>query len=129
MKYVAQFTVIIFISFIGEILNRLIPLPVPASIYGFVILFLCLELKVIKLHQVKDVGSFLLAVMPVTLVPPSVGFMAAFPIMKQYGLQFIAIALITTFGVMVVTGHVAQFVVRRKRKEVSRKEKKLQDKV
>ena len=60
MKYAFQFALIISISFIGEILNMLIPLPVPASIYGLVILFFCLELKIIKLHQVKEAGDFLL---------------------------------------------------------------------
>ena len=86
MKYAFQFALIISISFIGEILNKLIPLPVPASIYGLVILFLCLELKIIKLHQVKEAGDFLLVMMPVMFVPSSVGFMTAFPVMKKYGL-------------------------------------------
>ena len=46
MKYVKQFGIILLISFAGEALNYLLPLPVPASIYGLVLMFLCLQLRV-----------------------------------------------------------------------------------
>ena len=64
MKYVKQFLIILLISFIGEGLNYLIPAPVPASIYGMVILFVCLCTKVVKLDDVKDTGMFLIEIMP-----------------------------------------------------------------
>ena len=42
MKYVKQLMIILLFSFIGDILNHLIPLPIPASIYGMVLLFIAL---------------------------------------------------------------------------------------
>lgn len=112
MKYVLQFTLIVSISFMGEILHRVVPLPVPASIYGLAILFMGLRTGLIKLHQVKDAAGFLLAVMPVMFVPSSVGFMTAIPVMKSHGVRFVLIAAATTFFVMVVTGHAVQLVMR-----------------
>ena len=38
MKYVKQFGIIIIVSFLAEILNQVIPIPVPASIYGLVLM-------------------------------------------------------------------------------------------
>ncbi len=59
MKYIKQFTIILVVSFIGELLNYLIPLPVPASIYGLVIMLICLLTGVIPLrHAVRDTGVF-----------------------------------------------------------------------
>ena len=58
MKYIKQFLIILLISFIGEILKCLLPLPVPASIYGMAILFFCLMTKIIKLDAVKETGKF-----------------------------------------------------------------------
>lgn len=112
MKYVLQFTLIVSISFMGEILHRVVPLPVPASIYGLAILFMGLRTGLIKLHQVKEAAGFLLAVMPVMFVPSSVGFMTAIPVMKSHGVRFVLIAAATTFFVMVVTGHAVQLVMR-----------------
>ena len=44
MKYIRQFVIILFISFIGEALKYVLPLPIPASIYGLVLMFVLLEI-------------------------------------------------------------------------------------
>ena len=54
MKYVKQFGVILLISLVGELLNYLLPLPVPASIYGLVLMLLGLRLGVIRLTDVRS---------------------------------------------------------------------------
>ena len=54
MKYVKEFGIILIVSLVGELLNYFLPLPVPASIYGLVLMFLCLMLGVIKLSDVHD---------------------------------------------------------------------------
>ena len=58
MKYVRQFAVIMLITCIGEILKYLIPLPVPASIYGLCLMLFLLVMGIVKLEDVKDVGCF-----------------------------------------------------------------------
>ena len=52
--------VIIGITFVGELLKYMLPLPIPASIYGMVIMFIGLMTGAIKLDAVKDVGKFLI---------------------------------------------------------------------
>ena len=52
MKLLKQFLIILAISFVGEILKYLLPLPVPASIYGMVILFIGLLTGLIPLNSV-----------------------------------------------------------------------------
>ena len=54
MKLLKQILIILAISFIGELLKYLLPLPVPASIYGMVILFIGLLTGIIPLASVKD---------------------------------------------------------------------------
>ena len=72
MKYLFQFTIIGVITAIGELLNLLLPLPIPASIYGLVILFVALCTKIIRLDQVEHAADFFLAIMPILFVPPTV---------------------------------------------------------
>ena len=68
MKYLRQFLLILLISFIGELLHEVLPLPVPASVYGFAILFIGLLSGVIKLAHVKDTGKLLIEIMPVMFI-------------------------------------------------------------
>ena len=64
MKYFKQFGIILTVSFLGELLHALIPLPVPASIYGLVLMLAALITGLIPLDRVREAGSFLIEIMP-----------------------------------------------------------------
>lgn len=113
MKYLKQFGIILTISFVGEVCNHLIPLPIPASIYGLVILFVGLNTKRIPLDSVKETGKFLIEIMPIMFIPAAVGLIDAWGILKPVWLPIIAITLLTTVIVMGVTGRITQFVIRK----------------
>ena len=116
MKYIWQFAVILVISFVGEILNYIIPLPIPASIYGIIILFLCLEFKIIKLRVVKDISTFLINIMPLLFVPAAVGLMTSWDILGPSLLSYSVIIVVSTVLVMAVSGLVTQGVIKFKKK-------------
>ena len=116
MKYLKQFLIILVISLIGELLNKLLPLPVPASIYGMVILFIGLLSGVIKLSSVKEAGSFLIEIMPVMFIPAGVGLMSSWLNLKPIIIAVCIITVVTIFTVMIVSGHVTQFIVKRTKK-------------
>lgn len=113
MKYLKQFGIILTISFVGEVCNHLIPLPIPASIYGLVILFVGLNTKWIPLDSVKETGKFLIEIMPIMFIPAAVGLIDAWGILKPVWLPIVAITLLTTVIVMGVTGRITQFVIRK----------------
>lgn len=117
MKYLKQFLIILVISLIGEILNKVLPLPVPASIYGMVILFIGLLSGLIKLESVKEAGSFLIEIMPVMFIPAGVGLMSSWLNLKPIIIPVCIITVVTIFTVMAVSGHVTQFIVRRTKKK------------
>ena len=112
MKYIYQFGIIIVVSFIGEILNLLIPLPIPASIYGLVIMFVCLYTKIIKLDEIKETGYFLIEVMPLMFIPAAVGLIESWGIIKPVLLSFSVIIVISTILVMFVSGRVTQHFIK-----------------
>ena len=111
MKYVKQFTIIAFISLIGEVLNYLIPLPVPASIYGVVIMFICLETKIIPLDAVRDTGKLLVSLMQIMFIPATVGLIDTWDVFAPNWLAYMVIIIISTFLVMFVSGKMTQLVI------------------
>ena len=113
MKYVKEFGIILIVSLVGELLNYFLPLPVPASIYGLVLMFLCLMLGVIKLSDVHDTACFLIEIMPLMFIPAATGLMTSWGIIRAKLFAYLAIAVITTVLVMVVSGRVTQFFLRR----------------
>ena len=122
MKYLKQFCIIISISFVGEILNKIVPLPIPASIYGIVILFVLLCTKVIKVSDVREVSKFLIEIMPIMFVPPAAGLLETWGIVQTGLWQYLLLTIISTVIVMAVSGLVTQLVIKIGRKRDNKNE-------
>ena len=120
MKYVKQFAIIALMTFLGECLNLLLPLPVPASIYGMILLFLSLQTGILKLYQIEETADLLLAVMPIFFISPTVSLMSSIGVIKDSLVGVLVICLLSTIIVMAVTGLVSQAIIRhdKKKKEV-----------
>lgn len=122
MEKLKEFGIILLFSFVGEILNRVIPLPVPASIYGIVLLFAALMTGLVKLKSVEKAGSFLIEIMPVMFIPAAVGIMNSAPLIKNSFLAYVIITAVSTVAVMAVSGLVTQLILRRQKAKNGKKE-------
>ena len=116
MKYIRQFLIILLISFLGELLKYIIPLSVPASIYGMVLMFLALELKILKVSDVKETSTFLIEIMPLMFVPAGVGLLDSWEALQPIWVHVVIITLISTVVVMGVSGTITQWVIRKDQK-------------
>ena len=111
VKLLRQFLVIMAVSFIGEILHAVLPLPIPASIYGLVLMT-----GALKLDAVEDAGKFMIEIMPVMFIPAGVGLMESWGELKAVLVPVLVITLVSTIVVMVVSGRVTQAVIRLEKK-------------
>lgn len=117
MKYLKQFLIILAISFVGEALKYFLPLPIPASIYGMVLLFILLLTGVVKLDDVQDVGKFLIEIMPVMFIPAGVGLMASWGVLKPMLVPVVVIIVVSLVLVMGISGRITQRVIRHNQKK------------
>ena len=113
MRYLKQFTIILTISLLGEVLHYFIPLPVPASIYGLLLMLAALLTGVVKRDSVREAGAFLVEIMPVMFIPAAVGLLEAWGALRPVWLPVAVITVVSTVLVMGVSGLVTQFVIRR----------------
>ena len=113
MKYLRQFCIILFVSFLGELLHFLIPLPIPASVYGLVLMLAALCTKILKLVQVKETADFLIEIMPVMFIPAAVGLLDSWSALQPIWFPVVVITILTTVIVMAATGCVTQHMIRR----------------
>ena len=111
MKYLKQLLIILGISFLGELLKYFLPLPIPASIYGMVILFALLLSGALPLSAVRETGNLLVAVMPVMFIPAGVGLMASWDILRPLLLPVGVITVAVLVIVMAVSGLTAQHIL------------------
>ena len=105
-----QFLIIVVISFIGEMLNHFIPLPIPASIYGIVILFAALKMEWVKSQHIAEVCRFLILIMPVLFIPSAVGLIKSWDLISANLLQYVVILMVSTGVVMTTSAIATQWV-------------------
>ena len=114
MKYLKQFLIIILVSCVGEVLNHYIPLPIPASIYGLVLMLALLILKILPLEAVKETAEFLVQIMPVMFIPAAVGLIVFWNQLKNMLIPFSVITVVSTLLVMIATGKVSDLMLKGK---------------
>lgn len=113
MKYLSQFLIILGFTLLGEALQRLIPLPVPASVYGIVLLFAALCLGLVKVEQVKEAGGFLTSILPVLFVSPAVGILENWALIQGAVLPMLLLTLASTVLTFGISGRVAQHFMKK----------------
>ena len=112
MKYLFQFLIIVAISFMGELLHYVIALPIPASIYGIILLFAALQLGWIKVRQIREVSTWLIAIMPAVFIPSAVGLVKSWDILSQSLVKYSVITFVSTLVVMGLAGLATQYAIR-----------------
>ena len=105
-KYIFQFARILAFCFLGEILHCVLPLPVPA-----------LNFRLIKLEDVKEVGTYLTGIFPLLFVPAAAGVMELWAEMGEMLLPILIAIIPVTVLVMVSAGKTTQALSGRKNKE------------
>jgi len=120
LRYIRQFSIILFITFCGELLRFLIPLPIPAGIYGLLLMLLALGTGTIRPDSVKGAGNFLIEIMPVMFIPAAAGLLESWGVLAPIWVPVMTITVVSTVLVMAVSGLVAQWSIRRGKAEEKR---------
>ncbi len=117
MKYLKQFGVILGFSFLGEILHAALPFPLPASIYGLVLLAAALIAGLVRSEQIRETAGFLVALLSLIFVGPCVNLMDYWEVLRPLlfpVLATIVISAVLTFG---AAGGITELLLRLSGKE------------
>lgn len=110
MKYVKQLLIILAFSLVGEILAAVIPLPIPAAIYGFVLLFAALCTGLLKAESVSDTAQFFISIMPLFFVAPTVNLLNYWGVISPVVVPICVIFSVSTVIVFAAAGLVTQWL-------------------
>jgi len=111
MKILKELAIIIGITLVGELLNKCLPLPVPAGVYGMFLLLLLLCIGVVKVEHVETTVGFVLEIMPILFIPATVGLMDSYAEAKEILVPMVVISVVSTVVVLVTTGKVAEGIL------------------
>lgn len=113
MKYLSQFCIILGFTLAGEALQRLVPLPIPASVWGLALLFGALCLGIVKPEQVKEVSAFLISIMALLFVSPAVGIADNWSLIRPKLLAIVLLLAASTCLTFGISGGLAQLLLKK----------------
>ena len=114
MRYLFQFARLLAFCCAGELLHTFLPLPIPASVYGLLLLLAALCTGIVKLEQVQEAGIFLTGIFPLLFVPAAAGVMDLWAELGAILLPALVAIIPVTLLVFAVAGRTTQAVIRRK---------------
>lgn len=117
MKLLEQFGIILTLTFIVETFKELVPLPVPASVYGLILMLILLKCKILTVAGIKDASKLLIETMPIMFIPAAVGLLNAWDTIRGLLIPLTIVVSISTITVMVISGHITQFLITSSKKK------------
>ncbi len=114
MKILKAMMIITGMAFAGEGLNLLLPLPIPGSIYGLLLMLIALCTGIVKLEDVKPTGNFLLDIITVFYIPITVKLVDSWVELKTMLVPAILAITVSTIIVMTVCGKLTQYFLDKK---------------
>ena len=113
MKYLKQIVYILLFTLMGQVLERVVPFPIPGAIYGLVLLFLALCTGLVKVERIKTVGNWLIGIMGIFFVAPVVNLLDSWAAVKDMLLPVLCITIVSTVAVFGAAGLVTQWLRRK----------------
>lgn len=118
MKYIQraliillQFILIIVITYIGNVIQKALHIPIASSIVGLILFFLLLQFKIIPVRIVEGAASFLLSTMIFYFVPSVVGAMNIESVISIKFVAFIIVIVVGTCCVALISGYIAEKMI------------------
>ena len=108
MKLIFEFARIAAFCFAGEVCHLVLPLPIPASVYGLMLLLA---------EQVRTAALFLTGIFPLLFVPAAAGVMDLWADLQAMLVPVLLALIPITILVMTVSGCVTQRLAERKEKK------------
>lgn len=117
MKNLKQFGLILFILWIGNLLQGVFDLALPGNVIGMMILLVLLSSKILKLKSVENISSVLLDHLSFLFIPTAVGIITVLYLLEGNIAKLLFIVFISFFVVMIVTGLTIESLIRLKNKK------------
>lgn len=114
MKYVTQLLIILAFCLAGELLAAVIPLPIPAAIYGLILLLIALCTGLLKADKISATANYLIRIMPILFVAPAANILQNWGVIAPNVIPIVVISVSTTFLVFAVSGLVTQWLLKKK---------------
>ncbi|ADO83870.1 CidA/LrgA family protein [Ilyobacter polytropus] len=108
-----EFCTIFVFLYVGNFISSCLPVPIPGTVIGMLLLFFSLHLKLLKLESIEKAASILLMNMAILFIPPGVSLVKSLRLLEGSWMKIILVMIVTTIITIAVTGIFIQWFIGR----------------
>lgn len=112
MKYILEFFIILLLLFVGQILEIVFHIPLPATIISMLILIILLFVKVIKIEKIESTSNFLLENITLFMTPLVIGIIDKFHYFNGNLIKIVLVLLISVTVSIIFTAYITLFFIK-----------------
>jgi len=101
-------TIIFLFLFLGDSITYIAKIPIPGNVIGMIMLTISLKIEIIKLDSVRPAAEILVKNMAFLFVPPGVGIMIYFDLIKAEFMPIFLSYILSTLAVLYIVGKFQQ---------------------
>jgi holin-like protein len=116
-KIIGQLAVLTIFYYLGVWIQELFDLFIPGSIIGMLLLLIALLTKRIKATWVSEGANYIIKHLTLLFIPVTVGIINYLDVFTGKGILLLPIALGSTLLVILSSGAVSQYLVKRRERE------------
>ncbi len=111
MEILVQIGILFGVCLLGESISSLLPVTVPSSVIGMLLLLLLLCLGILQTRHIEKLGDFLLKNMAFFFIPSGVGILDYYSVVSGSIFKLLLICLLTTILTFAATAKTVEAVI------------------
>jgi holin-like protein len=116
MNIIKQLGIILGITYLGEIISKTVPIPLPGPVIGMILLFIMLYIGMVKVKSIEFLSELLLFNLAFFFIPPGVGILTSMDKLSGIWPKLLAVIVLTTIITILATAWIVDFVIKLRRK-------------
>lgn len=110
IRIIAQILILYGFYYVGVFIVKFTHLPLPPSILGLLLLFICLQRNWIKVDYIKEGAAFLIGFMTLFFIPPMVGIIKYPELFSVDGTLLMVSVIVSTLFAILLTSIICQWI-------------------
>lgn len=116
VPFLQQAFIFAIVMLVANIIKGFLPMPMPASAIGLILLFIALSTKIVKVEQVEGLGNKLISIISFLFVPAAISVINSLGILSTSGLQIMLIIIVATVILLAIAGWSTQVFLKKRAK-------------
>ena len=110
MKILTQLALIFDITLLGSVISGYLPIPIPGSVIGLILLFVLLNTRILKKEHIADTATFLIRNFSLFFIPSSLVLLTVLPDIMEELFFFLLVSILSSILTFLSAAYTVKWV-------------------